>query len=161
MTRPIRCEALMSQPSMTYGSRAVPNPPVTPLFAVRSALPSMKIGPWAASVPEGKSPADGLAQTASKRTRVTGAHASILSTRRHITPPPSPARRLTPPRLIPPGVRAALHRATRDMEEVSWIEFHCQPSLRAVLQSESAEDQEAVEVPLPVVMPGRRRSSPH
>lgn len=61
--------------------------------------------------------------------------------------------------LISPRVHVAMHQATRDMEEVSWIEFHCQPSLRAVLQTESAEDQEAIEVPLPVVMPGRRRSS--
>jgi len=61
--------------------------------------------------------------------------------------------------LVFPRVHVAMHQATRDMEEVSWIEFRCQPSLRAVLQSESAEDQEAVEVPLPVVMPGRRRSS--
>ena len=60
--------------------------------------------------------------------------------------------------LISPRVHVAMHQATRDMEEVSWIEFRCQPSLRAVLQTESAEDQEAVEVPLPVMVPGRLRS---
>src|SRR3989454_5327365 len=85
MMSPVCWEALMSQPSMTCGSIAVPSPPVTPLFAVSSALPSMKIGPWAASVPEGKSAADGLAHPGTKRTRTNGAQASARRTESRIT----------------------------------------------------------------------------
>ncbi len=61
----------MFHPEMTYGSAGVPEPPTTPFSVVKSASPTMTMGPRAvraALVPEGVSARKARAESTTTRT---------------------------------------------------------------------------------------------
>src|SRR5439155_22854004 len=78
---PIVEEAPMSQPEITYGSAAVPDPPATPFAGVKSESPSIRIGLWNVNDERGgldSARAVGTAKSVAKQTATTMTAATRL-----------------------------------------------------------------------------------